>query len=80
MTRATFHGSVMSEPGTRYGVVVAKFNSLITKGLLEGAMETFESHGVPADNVDVSWGPVGAGLSLLCGRVAACCLPVLSGQ
>ena len=55
--QAIYHGSVMATAGTKYAVVVAKFNSLITKGLLEGAMETFASHGVPAENVDVSLHP-----------------------
>jgi len=41
----------------RYGVVVARFNSLVTKELLEGAHEVFERHGVKADNVDVAWVP-----------------------
>ena len=40
----------------RFGIVVSKFNSLVTKGLLEGAMEAFEAHGVPAENIDVSSG------------------------
>ncbi|PNH02855.1 6,7-dimethyl-8-ribityllumazine synthase, chloroplastic [Tetrabaena socialis] len=57
VARAVYHGSVMAEPGTKYAVVVAKFNSLITKGLLEGAMETFESHGVSKESVDVAWVP-----------------------
>ncbi|PNW86495.1 hypothetical protein CHLRE_02g088850v5 [Chlamydomonas reinhardtii] len=57
IARATYHGSVMAEPGSKYAVVVARFNSLITKGLLEGAMETFEAHGVPKENVDVAWVP-----------------------
>lgn len=54
--RATYSGSVMSQPGVKYAVVVAKFNSLITKGLLEGAMEVFESHGVDKSDVDVRAG------------------------
>ena len=37
----------------RFGVVVARFNSLVTKQLLEGAHETFERHGVSSANVDV---------------------------
>ncbi|GLC34546.1 hypothetical protein PLESTB_001249600 [Pleodorina starrii] len=57
ITRATYHGPVMAEPGAKFAIVVAKFNSLITKGLLEGALEVFESHGVHADNVDVAWVP-----------------------
>jgi 6,7-dimethyl-8-ribityllumazine synthase len=35
-------------------VVVARFNSLVTKQLLEGAHEVFQRHGVAKDNVDVS--------------------------
>ena len=54
VAQATFHGSVMAAPGVKFAIVVAKFNSLITKGLLEGAMETFEHHGVSKDDVDVS--------------------------
>ncbi|EFJ52314.1 hypothetical protein VOLCADRAFT_108879 [Volvox carteri f. nagariensis] len=57
VTRATYHGSVMAEPLSKFAVVVAKFNSLITKGLLEGALEVFESHGVDKDNIDVVWVP-----------------------
>lgn len=57
VARATFHGSVTAQPGMKFAVVVAKFNSLITKGLLEGAMETFDHHGVSQDDVDVAWVP-----------------------
>jgi 6,7-dimethyl-8-ribityllumazine synthase len=52
-TQATYHGSVTASPDLKFAIVVAKFNSLITKGLLEGAQEAFESHGVPAGNIDV---------------------------
>ena len=38
----------------KFGVVVARFNSLVTKQLLEGSLETFKRHGVPDANVDVS--------------------------
>ena len=34
-------------------MVVARFNSLVTKPLLEGAHEVFHRHGVDAENVDV---------------------------
>eukprot|EP00955_Chlamydomonas_euryale_P013545 145812-Chlamydomonas_euryale.AAC.2 len=46
----------MAEPGMKFGVVVSRFNSLVTKALLEGAMEDFESRGVRRDNVDVGDG------------------------
>lgn len=33
--------------------VVARFNDLITKKLLEGALETFKSHSVREEDIDV---------------------------
>jgi hypothetical protein len=47
------HGSVVAKPGHKYGVVVGRFNDLVTKLLLEGAYGTFESHGVSLSNVEV---------------------------
>jgi 6,7-dimethyl-8-ribityllumazine synthase len=47
-------GAVTSDPSWKYGVVVARFNSLVTKQLLEGAHEVFHRHGVKPENVDVS--------------------------
>jgi hypothetical protein len=46
-------GAVTAEPGMKFGVVVARFNSLVTKELLEGAQEVFERHGVKSENIDV---------------------------
>ena len=37
----------------RFGVVVARFNDLVTKPLLEGVLEGFERHGVPREEVEV---------------------------
>lgn len=48
------HGQVLATPGTKYAIVVSRFNSLITKGLMEGAVETFQKHGVAASDIDVS--------------------------
>ena len=43
--------------GLKFGIVVARFNDLVTKLLLEGALEHFQRHGVPASDVDVAWVP-----------------------
>ena len=37
----------MSASGMKVGVVVSRWNELITKELLEGALEELESHGSP---------------------------------
>jgi 6,7-dimethyl-8-ribityllumazine synthase len=47
------HGSVVGKSGQKYGVVVGRFNDLVTKLLLEGAYGAFESHGVPLSDVEV---------------------------
>eukprot|EP00798_Chlamydomonas_sp_ICE-L_P005647 gene5647-8972_t len=51
-----YDGKVMADPTHKFAVVVSKFNSLVTKQLLEGAHETFERHGVSTDHVDVARG------------------------
>ncbi len=43
----------LSASGLRFGCVVARFNDLVTKPLLEGVLEGFERHGTPREEVDV---------------------------
>lgn len=47
------HGSVVANSEQRYGVVVGRFNDLVTKLLLEGAKGAFAAHGVSMSNVEV---------------------------
>lgn len=47
------HGGVVGKPNQKYGVVVGRFNDLVTKLLLEGAYSAFASHGVSSDEVEV---------------------------
>ena len=53
---ATYQGKVIGT-GMKFGIVVGRFNDLVTKLLLEGALEDFERHGVSAEDVDVVWVP-----------------------
>ena len=43
--------------GLRVAVVVARFNELVTRHLLSGALETLERHGVRDDDIIVAWVP-----------------------
>jgi len=43
--------------GMKFAIVVGRFNDLVTKLLLEGALDHFERHGVPRSDVDVSFEP-----------------------
>lgn len=40
-----------------FAIVVSRFNQNITERLLEGALETFNQCGVPAENLKVVWVP-----------------------
>ncbi|XP_039123361.1 6,7-dimethyl-8-ribityllumazine synthase, chloroplastic [Dioscorea cayenensis subsp. rotundata] len=46
-------GSLMNAKGLRFAVVVARFNEVVTKLLLEGALETFRRYSVKDDDVTV---------------------------
>ena len=41
----------------KFAIVIARFNELVTKLLLEGALEAFDRHGGSRDEVDVSRNP-----------------------
>ncbi len=43
--------------GKKFGIVVSRFNELITKRLLEGSLDCIERHGGDIDNLDIVWVP-----------------------
>ncbi|MGB9688994.1 6,7-dimethyl-8-ribityllumazine synthase [Thermogutta sp.] len=51
-----FEGTAELPPG-RFAVIVSRFNETITRGLLQGALETLTSGGVPGEAIDVFWVP-----------------------
>ncbi|KAF6166821.1 hypothetical protein GIB67_005697 [Kingdonia uniflora] len=50
-------GSLTKGEGLRFAIVVARFNEVVTKLLLEGALETFKRYSVREEDVDVVWVP-----------------------
>lgn len=72
----------------RYAVVVARFNDLVTKRLLDGALDAFHRHGADDDKLTVVWVPGSFELPLVADRLArsgqfaaVCCLgAVIQGQ
>src|SRR5262245_35409454 len=71
-----------STPGDEhYAIVVSRFNELVTKRLLEGALEAFRSRGVKDERLSVVWVPGAFELPLIADRLArsqkyaaVCCL------
>lgn len=41
--------------GRRVGIVASRFNDVVTKRVVEGAVEGFKAHGVADDAIDVYW-------------------------
>ena len=52
----TYQGQ-LSAKGKRFAIVVARFNSLITKQLLEGALDCLKRHGAVEKDIEVAWVP-----------------------
>ncbi|XP_022132287.1 6,7-dimethyl-8-ribityllumazine synthase, chloroplastic [Momordica charantia] len=50
-------GSLSKAEGLRFAVVVGRFNEIVTRPMLEGALSTFKSYSVQDEDIDVVWVP-----------------------
>lgn len=50
------HGE-LNATGLKTGIVVARFNDLFTRNLLQGAMDALVQHGASASDITVAWVP-----------------------
>ena len=66
----TFEGTLVGT-GLRIAIVVARFNDLITRSLLEGARDGLRRHGVAAADLDVVWVPGSFEIPLVARTLAA---------
>ena len=67
----TTYVGVHDGAGKRIGVVVARFNEMITSKLAEGAKAGLAAHGVAEDAVDIAWVPGAFEIPLVAQRMAA---------
>ncbi|MEW6353500.1 MAG: 6,7-dimethyl-8-ribityllumazine synthase [Pseudomonadota bacterium] len=58
-------------PGVRIGVIAARFNSAIVDGLLNGALDVLQRHGVRRADIHVVYAPGAFELPLAAQRMAA---------
>lgn len=65
-----FEGDLIGT-GLKVGIVVARFNELLSSRLLGGATDALTRHGVAVDDVDVAWVPGAFEIPLVAGRLAA---------
>jgi 6,7-dimethyl-8-ribityllumazine synthase len=64
------HGHLVVEPGTRFAVVIGRFNELIGTRLLAGFEDAIVRHGGDAMDIDVYWVPGAFELPLVALKVA----------
>ncbi len=60
----------LQQHNMRIGIVVSRFNELITRGLLQGALEGLQRYGVDDDNITVAWVPGAHEIPLVAKRLA----------
>lgn len=65
----SYQGS-LATAGRRFAIVVSRFNELVTKELLAGALAAFERHGAAAADVDVAWVPGAVEIPLVARKLA----------
>ena len=67
---STFEGHLIGT-GLKFGIVVARFNELLSSRLLSGAQDALVRHGVEADDIDVAWVPGAFEIPMVAGKFAA---------
>jgi 6,7-dimethyl-8-ribityllumazine synthase len=64
-----YEGNLVAE-GLKFGIVVSRFNDMITRRLLSGALDTLKRHDVDEDNIDVARVPGGFEIPQVAKRMA----------
>jgi 6,7-dimethyl-8-ribityllumazine synthase len=67
---ATTHEGQLVGKGLRMAVVASRFNELITKKLVSGALDCLKRHGVAEDDIEVAWTPGGMEIPLVARTMA----------
>lgn len=65
----TIEGELLAPEGA-FAVVVSRFNDLVTKRLLEGAVNTLTRHGAKDDRISVVWVPGSFEIPIVADRLA----------
>ena len=65
----TYEGNLLAK-GLRFAIVASRFNDLITRRLLSGALDALSRHGADEQQIDVAWVPGAFELPLVAQRLA----------
>ncbi len=61
----------MTAKDRKFGIVVSRFNELISSNLLEGARDTLIRHGAKREDITIIWGPGSFEIPLLARKMTA---------
>lgn len=67
---STYEGHLVAT-GLKFGIVVARFNELLSSRLLAGAKDALVRHGADAANIDEAWVPGAFEIPLVAHKLAA---------
>lgn len=71
MTEVREYRGVEEPGGRRFAVVASRFNEIVVRRLVEGALEAFRASGLVEGDVDLAWVPGSFELPLAARRLAA---------
>jgi 6,7-dimethyl-8-ribityllumazine synthase len=69
MTYKVYEGKLVSRQ-LKYGIVVGRFNELITSKLLAGALDALKRHGAEEGDVEIAWVPGAFEIPLIAQKMA----------
>ena len=64
------HEGQLAAGGSKFAIIVSRFNSLITGKLLEGALDCLKRHGCADENIEIAWVPGAFELPLVAQKMA----------
>lgn len=64
------HHGILDARGKKFGIVVSRFNELISKQLLEGALDCLLRHGAADEDIEVAWVPGAFEIPLVAQKMA----------
>ena len=65
----TYEGKLLAE-GLRFAIIASRFNELITRRLVSGALDALKRHGGSEDLVEIAWTPGAFEMPLVARRLA----------
>ena len=65
------HEGQLTAQGKKFGIVVSRFNDLVTSKLLEGALDCLKRHGAPEEEIEIVWVPGSFELPLVAQKLVA---------